>query len=448
MYVLYSFALSILFCALLPYFIYQALTHGKYTAGFKERAGRIPIQSDARKTIWLHAVSVGEFLEATPLLQRLKAEFPACRLVVSTTTLTGQRLARSSSNLDATFYFPFDWKFAVRRALDRVKPSIVIILETELWPNFLRECRRRDVIVILANGRISERSFRRYLRVRSFIKRVVADFSIMLMQTDADAERALRLGATRVRTTGNLKYDVEVEPSTSNTPVPSNTSRDIDHQFGLSASPRLIVAGSTAPGEEEMLLAALAELRRNRGLENVRLLIAPRHPERFQEVAGLISRSEFSYARRSDAWQSSASMAGGKPSQMRPGVGQPADQVEVILLDSIGDLASAYRFAEVVFVGGSLVPRGGHNVIEPAAFAKPIIVGPHTDNFRQIVSDFARADALLQVQPNELTTALVGLLSHPDRAREMGERARNILLANRGATDRTIREIKAATKSI
>ena len=448
MYVLYSFALSLLFFALLPYFLYQAVTHGKYAASFKERAGRLPLESDGRKTIWLHAVSVGEFLAAKALLQKLKADFPAYRLVVSTTTLTGQRLARSASNFDATFYFPFDWKFAVRGALDRVKPSIVIILETELWPNFLRECRNRGVIVILANGRISERSFKRYLRVGSFIKRVVADFSLMLMQTEADAERARRLGAMRVLTVGNLKYDVDVEPSPSNTPEPLDRSCDIDRQFGLSASPHLIVAGSTAPGEEEMLLNALVTIRRNPSLESVRLLLAPRHPERFQEVAHLISRSEFTYARRSDSLQGSASVAGANSSQMPSVLERPADQSDVILLDSIGDLAAVYRFAEVVFVGGSLVPRGGHNVIEPAVFAKPIIVGPHTDNFRQIVSDFARADALLQVQPGELAGTLVRLLSHPENAREMGDRARNILIANRGATDRTIREIKTAMESI
>lgn len=455
MYFLYSLALSVLFFALLPYFAYQALVHRKYAGSFKERMGWLPIQlgssGDGRETIWLHAVSVGEFLAARALIDKLQTGFPAYRLVVSTTTLTGQRLASAASNsFDATFYFPFDWKFSVRRALDRVKPSIVIILETELWPNFLRECRTHDVIVILANGRISERSFHRYRRVGFFIRRAIADFYLMIMQTEADAERARQLGASSVRVCGNLKYDLEVgssgstdnsnlrfEISNSESSEQCNLAGDIDQQFGLSSSSHLIVAGSTAPGEEEMLLASLRELRAHRGLEDARLLVAPRHPARFNEVARLISRSEFTCARRSD----SSSVRSGS-TQPRSVTVQAPQEADVILLDTIGELALVYRFAAVVFVGGSLVPRGGHNVIEPAAFAKPIIVGPHTENFRQIVSDFARADALVQVAPGALTAELIRLLSDPMQACAMGERARNILIANRGATECVIQEIK------
>jgi 3-deoxy-D-manno-octulosonic-acid transferase len=460
MYFLYSLALSFLSFALLPYFAYQALVHRKYAGSFKERMGWLPIQpgsrDDGRETIWLHAVSVGEFLAARALTDQLQTGLPAYRLVVSTTTLTGQRLARAASkSFDATFYFPFDWKFSVRRALDRVKPSIVIILETELWPNFLRECRTRDVIVILANGRISERSFRRYRRVGSFIQRAIADFSLMIMQTEADAERARQLGASRVRVCGNLKYDVDLENSSSTdnsnlrfeisnseSSEQANLAGDIDQQFGLSSSSHLMVAGSTAPGEEEMLLASLREVRKHRGLEDARLLVAPRHPERFNEVARLISRSEFTCARRSESLQRAASsVRGGSPQTHSVAERAPQD-ADVILLDTIGELALVYRFAAVVFVGGSLVPRGGHNVIEPAAFAKPIIVGPHTENFRQIVSDFARAGALIQVAPSALTAELIRLLSDPGQACAMGERARNILIANRGATECVIQEIK------
>lgn len=450
MYFLYSLALSFLFFALLPYFAYQALIHSKYAGSFKERMGWLPIQpgsrGDGRETIWLHAVSVGEFLAARALTDKLQTGLPAYRLVVSTTTLTGQRLARAASNsFDATFYFPFDWKFSVRRALDRVKPSIVIILETELWPNFLRECRTRDVIVILANGRISERSFRRYRRVRSFIQRAIGDFSLMMMQTEADAERARQLGASSVRVCGNLKYDVEVENLIStDTRERLDSSTEINQQFGLSSSSHLIVAGSTAPGEEEMLLVSLREVRTHRGLEDARLVVAPRHPERFNEVARLISRSEFTFARRSDSLQRPASSIRSGSTQTHSVLKQAPQEADVILLDTIGELALVYRFAAVVFVGGSLVPRGGHNVIEPAAFARPIIVGPHTENFRQIISDFARADALVQVAPSALTGELIRLLSDPGQACAMGERARNILMANRGATECVIQEIKEA----
>ena len=466
MYFLYSVALSFLFIALLPYFVYQALVHGKYAASFKERMGWLPFQNEDRETIWLHAVSVGEFLAAKTLIEKLRTGFPAYRLVVSTTTFTGQTLARShSNNFDATFYFPFDWAFATRRALERVKPAIVIILETELWPNFLRECQKRNVVVILANGRISERSFLRYRRVGFFIRRVIADFSSLIMQTEADAERARQLGASRVRVCGNLKYDVAFEDS--NSPANSNLRfqisnsasedqpdstgdliRDMDQQFSLSASAHLIVAGSTAPGEEEMLLSSLVEVRRNPGLEDARLLLAPRHPERFAEVEQIISRSEFTYARRSDSLPQHTASGMSEGSTLVSSVVERApNQTDVILLDTIGELALAYRFAAVVFVGGSLVPRGGHNVIEPAAFAKPIVVGPHTENFREIVADFTRVDALLQVSQEALTHELIRLLSEPLQARAMGERAKKILMANRGATDCTFEEIKAVLAS-
>jgi 3-deoxy-D-manno-octulosonic-acid transferase len=411
------------------------------------------VRNDSRPVIWLHAVSVGEFLAARPLIDRIKSEFPSYRLIVSTTTLTGQRLARVHL-FDGIFYFPFDWKFSVRRAIDWVKPSVVIIIETELWPNFLRECRSRGIVTLLVNGRISLRSFRRYRWIRGFIRRVVEDFSLMTMQSEADAERARVLGAhaARVRVCGNLKYDISwdggrgsgvgEEPTLLPTFSPGD---DIDHQFALSASPLLIVAGSTSAGEEELLLSSLREVRSHPGLEGARLLIAPRHPERFDEVASLLARSGFTFARRS---KTRAIAAADAHVIRAEGAVEPESSADVMLLDTIGELASLYRFAAVVFVGGSLVPRGGHNIIEPAAFARPIIVGPHTDNFRQIVSDFASADALVQLTgpsagaANKLTRELVRLLSDHEQRQAMGIRAREILQLNRGATDCTVAAIK------
>jgi 3-deoxy-D-manno-octulosonic-acid transferase len=428
MYLLYSLALTIVFLALLPYFIYQAIRHGKYAGSFKERLGRLPAstRSDGRRTVWVHAVSVGEFLAAGPLVERIKRELPDWRLVVSTTTLTGQLLARAEApaRFDAVFYFPFDWAFAVRRSLNQIKPSLIVILETELWPNFLRECRRLGIRTVIANGRISPRSFSRYRRVRRFMARVLNDVSLLIMQSEADVERAGLLGADagRMRACGNLKYDVAAEPRISNL-MPE--AAEVDSLFALSSSPRLIIAGSTAPGEEKILLAALSEARKQRGLEDARLILAPRHPERFNEVAGLMSQSGFKFARRSE----------GASASVDP---RTAD---VILLDTIGELASLYRFAAVVFVGGSLVPRGGHNIIEPALYAKPVIVGPHTENFRQIVSDFAQADAVAQISAtgeaasSSFTSELIRLLSDTESARALGERAREILLKSRGATE-------------
>jgi len=402
MYLLYSLGLSLIFLALLPYFIYQAVRHGKYTGSFRERLGSLPdgARSDGRKTIWVHAVSVGEFLAARSLIGRLEHHWPNHRIVVSTTTATGQRLARSrTESIDATFYFPFDWRFSVRRALAWVKPSVVIILETELWPNFLRECRWRGVTTILVNGRISARAFSRYRHARSFMKRTLEDFSLLIMQSQADADRALQLGAPadRTRVCGNLKYDQPVR-------IDSDTGDDdrleVDRLFGLSRSRHLIVAGSTAPGEEAILLNSFRELRSQSGLEDARLLIVPRHPERFDEVSRLLSRAEFSFVRRSEFREFELTNRGSSPEGTH----------DVILLDTVGELALVYRFAAVVFVGGSLVRSGGHNIIEPAAFAKPIVVGPHTENFRQIISDFAKDDAVVQTDSSALTRELARLL--------------------------------------
>lgn len=435
MYLLYSLALTIIFLALLPYFIYQAIRHGKYAGSFKERLGWLPVSSlsDGRQTVWVHAVSVGEFLAARSLVERIKRELPDFRLVVSTTTLTGQRLARAeaSARFDAVFYFPFDWTFAVRRSLNQVKPSLIVILETELWPNFLRECRRRSILTVIANGRISPRSFSRYRRIRRFMARVLNDVSLLIMQSEADVERAVLLGARDrdVRACGNLKYDVASESQISN--LKSETAEEVDNLFALSSSPRLIIAGSTAPGEEKILLAALNEARKQEGLKDTRLILAPRHPERFNEVAGLIAQSGFKFVRRSED----------APATVVP---QTAD---VILLDTIGELAALYRFAAVVFVGGSMVPRGGHNIIEPALYAKPIIVGPHTENFRQIVFDFAQADAVVQIRAtgegasSSFTSELIRLLSDTESAQALGARAREILLKNRGATECAIAAI-------
>jgi len=470
MYFLYSLALAILFIVLLPRFIYQALKHGKYADSFKERMGRLPdsLASDERETVWVHSVSVGEFQAARPLIERLRRELPEARLVVSTITLTGQRLARAHcpSLVDGVFYFPFDFRFAVRRALMHIRPSLVVILETELWPNFLGECQQLGAMTVVANGRISERSFGRYKRVRPFIKRVLRNVSLLVMQTEADAERARTLGALAigVRVCGNLKYEAGVAGQTSEVVGegglevsndirsanlssairPSNAVSDLDDQFALSAGAPVIVAGSTAPGEEEILLQALRDVRARRGLESTRLLIAPRHPERFDEAADLIARSGFSSARRS---QPSAASQASERGSLSPANATDPRAADVVLLDSIGELQSAYMFASVVFVGGSLVPRGGHNVIEPAAYRKPIIVGPHTENFKQIVDDFVSADAIVQLSAGEasissLASELARLLSDREAAVRIGARAGELLASRRGAVECTVAAIK------
>jgi 3-deoxy-D-manno-octulosonic-acid transferase len=468
MYFLYSLLFTAAFLALLPYFVFQAIKNGKYAGSFKQRLGGIPPQatSDKEKIIWIHTVSVGEFLAAQPLIAAFRRDMPDYKIAVSTTTLAGQQLARkrmagaqgscsadlkndkgfaSAEPIPPVFYFPFDWSFAVRRALNKVNPAAVIILETELWPNFLRHCRRLGVPTVIANGRISERSCRRYSIAGRFFKRVLQDVSLLLMQSQDDADRAVSLGASpeRVRICGNIKYDVGVE-----TLAPATSAGDADMQtrirteasgaalqtpsiladlFGVSDSRHLIVAGSTAPGEEEMVLASLREIKRLPGLEDTRLILAPRNPERFDEVAQLLARSGLSFTRRSGT--------------LKRELQTPPD---VILLDTIGELASAYQFAAVVFVGGSLVPRGGHNIIEPAACSKPIIIGPHTENFRQIVADFKEASGVIVLtEPlqDALTNELIHMLRDPEYAAALGTRARGLLARNQGATERTLAAI-------
>ncbi len=440
MYLLYSFVLSLLFVALSPYFLYQAFKNGKYASSFKERLGLLPaaLKEDQRSTIWIHSVSVGEFLAAKPLIQKLRVEFPDCRLVVSTTTLTGQRLARSQSDLfDAAIYFPFDWRFSVRRALTVISPSAVIILETELWPNFLRTCRERGVKTVVVNGRISQRSFSRYRLLGKSFSRAMNNISLIVMQTEADADRLRSLGVRSdlVTVCGNLKYDSfgsvisVLDGAGESNPIATNETS------------RLIVAGSTEPGEEDLLLSSFSDLRKQPGLEHSRLLLAPRRPERFDEVARLAERAGFSLLRRSQ-------MPDGSPNNWLSQVLKSEALAQVILLDTIGELASIYRFASVVFVGGSLVPRGGHNILEPAAFAKPVVVGPHTENFHQIIADFSKAGAVVRVSKNDgsvastLTAELAKLLTDTQQAVEIGTRARAILLENRGATDCTLSRIR------
>ncbi len=425
MQLLYSLLYTLAFFALLPYFAYQAVFNRKYLGNLKGRLWLSPFVADQRPAIWLHAVSVGETLAAKPLIASLRQRFPNHRLVVSTTTLTGQAVARQQiAEADSVCYFPFDWKFTVRRALNAVQPAVVILMESELWLNFLSECRNRQIPTIVVNGRISDRSFPRSQKFGFFIRRLYGLVTRFLMQGQLDAERAVELGApaNQVSVSGNLKYDIN---DSSQSLKLAETAKQLDEVFALTALP-LIVAGSTSEGEEQALLAACA------GLSGTRLLIAPRHPERFNAVAALLEASGVKFARRS-----SSSLAG-----------ESAKTAEVILLDSIGELAAIYRFASVVFVGGSLVPVGGHNILEAALFAKPIIVGPHMQNFREITAEFLRRDALVQLratdsneQVSELSRTFAELLRNQNRARELGKNARQAIEDNRGATTRTVAAI-------
>ena len=425
MYLAYSLLLSLGLLVLIPYFLYQALAHGKYLEGLRQRLGSLSPVRGERPLIWLHCVSVGETQAARPLVAQLRKEFPNHGLVVSTITRTGQNLAHEvfGGQVDGVFYFPFDWRWSVRRTLRAINPSVVLLMETELWPNFLRECKVREIPVALVNGRISRQSYRRYSLIRSFLSRVLESLSIAVMQSERDARRLEDLGmdANRIRTAGNLKFDAGVVA-----PAAEKT-REIGERFGLRAGAPLILAASTHAPEEKIILDSFKQLRAS---QPVRLMLAPRHPERFAEVASLLQGSGLNWARRTNAPR--------------------ADDTEanVILLDTIGELTATYALATLVFVGGSIVDRGGHNVLEPAAAGAPVVTGAHTHNFHAIVRLLNEADAVVQLSPaegeaaaNELARVLNDLLANPERRSELASRAKELIITNQGATERTVKLI-------
>jgi 3-deoxy-D-manno-octulosonic-acid transferase len=413
--ILYSLLLTAGALVALPWFLWKGRSSGKYLRTFRERMGRLPVylNVDGDRSIWIHAVSVGEVLAARPLLPVLRERFPRHRLFLSTTTMTGNEVARKSvRGVDGLFYAPFDFPHPVRAALDVLNPSLLVLVETELWPNLIHEARRRGTRVALVNGRISPRSFPRYRRVRRLLRSVLSEVDLFLMQGEVHAERARELGAPpeRVQVTGNLKYDA-VEPGR----LPERLARLI--QGGAEPRP-LWVAGSTVGGEEELVLSAFHRVRER--VPRARLLVAPRHPERFASVPPLVEAAGFRCLRRSAL----------DPLAWRDG--------EVLLLDSLGELAQVYALASVVFVGGSLVPAGGHNILEPAVAGRAVVVGPHMENFQEIAEQFRSERALVQVaSPDELAREVSALLVDAERRRGLGDRARELVSRNRGAVSRT-----------
>jgi len=441
MYSLYSLLLSTTFLLLLPLFL---LRRQKYAAGFSERLGNYPeFNQDGRMVIWLHCVSVGEVNAARPLAEGILKEFPGHRLIVSTTTKTGQELAKRifDGKAGAVFYFPFDWKFSVRRALDRFKPSLVLLMETEIWPRFIHEAKLAGAKVAIVNGRLSERSRRQYQRVRGFMARVLADVDLALMQGSSDANNLISLGlaAVKAKVTGNIKFDIAADP------------RDAEIAAGLNARFRfddgrpVIAAASTHEPEERSVLDAFCSILAGEAKVKPRLVIAPRHPERFDAVAKLLRDfrddddcefSRYRLARRSD------------------GPGETDEAADIILLDSIGELRALFRLTSIAFVGGSIIPHGGQSVLEPAAAGNAVITGPHTFNFADVLTVFLANNAIVQLPelrpeavPDELFTSISDLLEEPDARVELARNARAVIEANRGATAKTIHEIRSLIPS-
>jgi 3-deoxy-D-manno-octulosonic-acid transferase len=415
---LYSAALGLAMLAGLPYWIFQMARHGKYRAGLAERLGRVParlrLPTAAEPAIWVHAVSVGEVLAVAGLVEELQRRFPRHRIFVSTTTDTGQALARKRFGEANVFYFPMDFAFAIRGYLRALQPRLVIIAETEFWPNFLRLAHASGARIAVVNARISDRSLPRYRRWRGLLRGVLDHVDLLLAQTTEDAARLREIGATeeRVRVAGNLKFDI---------PVPAAPAVVAMLRKSLAATEArpVLVCGSTVDGEEPLLLKAF---------ENVlvphpraMMVLAPRHPERFAVVAALLEQMSIRFSRRS-VWNGE-DLGGG-----------------VLLLDTIGELAALYALADIAFVGGSLVPRGGHNILEPAQRGVPIVVGQHTENFRDIVSLFRSRNAVRVAGPAELPLVFLELLAndHDEERRALGQRAAETMRSQVGATALTV----------
>lgn len=442
MYFAYSILLALGFLLMLPAFL---LRREKYASGFKQRLGNYPdFSGDDRPVIWLHCVSVGEANAARPLVDAIKENFPGHRLVISTTTRTGQELAQKIFNdkADAIVYFPFDFKFAVRRALEKYKPSLVLLMETEIWPRFIREAKHSGAEIAIVNGRLSERSASRYRIVRPFISRVLNDIDLALMQDATDANRLISVGmaASDTIVTGNIKFDQTINSE------PSNVASKLRDRFAIAEERPVIIAASTHDSEERWILEAFCSARNDQA-EKARLMIVPRHPERFEAVFKLIGNFRYdpecelrgySFARRSDPETETDRTA------------------DIILLDSIGELRDIYQIAEIVFVGGSLIPHGGQSVFEPAVAGKAMITGPYTDNFKAAVDGFLEHGAIRQTpvvpqdfqNPERLYEEFIDLLAHPEKRRVLGGNAARLMKANRGATAKTIIELRKLTSGV
>lgn len=410
MLVFYSLALLLVLVVGAPYWLFRMATSGKYREGLTERLGGIPRRLNIPENVlWVHAVSVGEALAAARLIEEL-ATRSGCTVMISTTTRAGQKLARERFGADRVFYFPLDFAFAVRSWLRALRPKMVVLLETEFWPRVLTECRRASIPVAVVNARISDRSWPRYHRLRGLWRPLLNPLAITLAQTPLDAERLTAIGAGNVRVAGNLKYDIRVAK-----PAPI-----VDLlRAHLPAGVNVIVCGSTLAGEEELLANSIPQ--------NAITILAPRHPERFNGIAAALNAQGRRVVRRSQ-WATS-------PQPLLPGT--------IFLLDSIGELASVYSLATAAIVGGGFYTPGGHNPLEPAQFALPILIGPHYENFRGIVEELRAANAIAIAAPATLPQTLRTLLEDNEAAKAMSARAKQVFEKEAGATGRAVTALLA-----
>ncbi len=410
----------------LPIAIYRMITSKRYLRGWKHRFGFIPKRYGDRPAIWLHAVSVGEVNAIRALIERLKQQLPFYEIFVSTTTDTGYDRAVSLYGEDNVFFFPFDFSWNIARAINRLRPNIIILAELEVWPNLVLEAQKKDIPVILINGRITEKSLSRYKIVKGLIKSIFNQLECVLVQDSTYRQRFESLGVKpeKICVTGSLKWD-----GASNI----NEIGDYDvlaKALGINREYPLIVAGSTGDDlEEEAIIRAYQQLRSQ--FDNLQLAIIPRKPERFDHVAEIISSRGFYPVRRSE-----------HPDGTEGPSGIVSGRTAIVLGDTMGELRKFYALASVVFVGRTLAEMGGSDVMEVAALGKPIVIGPHYDNFKDAVEKLKSAGAIEIIdRPEKLAAAIRDILSNKDKAEDMGKNAEKVVMNNRGATRKTAEKI-------
>lgn len=423
---LYSILFSLGLVLMAPYYLWRHRGR-KELAGWRERLGKLPanFRQQASGAIWIHAVSVGETLAVAGLVKQLVERYPDRKIFLSSVTAAGREAAEKKlPRVAGQFYLPFDWKWAVRRVLRQIRPSVLVIVETELWPNLLKTATESGCKTILVNARISDRSFPGYRLGRPFMRRVLEHITRICAQTATDAERFKALGARPdcLAVTGNLKFDGRA-PEFG---IFGTKMRNI--LAGENRGP-IVVAGSTMRGEEPLVLEAWKSIHRKH--PRALLVLAPRHPARFDEVAAILHARQVNALRRTHLPENDQEIC------------RRISQAEILLLDSIGELAEIVGLADVVFVGGSLVPTGGHNIVEPAFWGKPVLFGPHMHNFRDVASLFLRAGAAVQVaDSHQLSEVVLGLLDRPTDARRMGEKAKEIVIQQAGAATRILNQME------
>jgi 3-deoxy-D-manno-octulosonic-acid transferase len=429
-YLIYDIALFLATPLIFVYSLFRSWRKGRRREGFAERcaiydAGMLS-SLRGQKTIWVHAVSVGETIAVKPLLKALKESFPEFRIIMSNVTETGRRIAEMIPEVDHCLYFPIDYRFAVKRALKQTHPELVIVVETEIWPNFLRIARELGIPTVLTNGRISDRSFGRYLKLKWFFRPVLGNISAFCMQTAVDSQRIVAIGAdpARVHVTRNLKYDIQVTASTD------ELKRELREGCKIPEEIVTITAGSTHAGEEEIVIAAYQRLLAD-GRECM-LVLVPRHPERAVRVAEVIENTDLKLTLRS--------LLERHKGQFAPG--------EVLLVDTVGELLRFYAMSDIAFVGGSLAPTGGHNILEPASLGVPVLFGPHMQNFRESAALILSCGGGFQVKDGEELTAVLQLLmDDQDKRHNAGKKGMRLLEENSGATGMHMEVIRKLLRS-